>query len=59
MTAKKDIFNIQSNPIGWDANMDKTLKEYYAYQKQEYIRKYNLTELKQNKSKTAIEAWNS
>lgn len=59
MTAKKDIFNIQSYPIGWDANIDKTLKAYYTRQKQEYIRKYNLTELKQNKTKTALEAWNS
>jgi len=59
MTAKKDIFNIQSHPIGWDANIDQKLKAYYAHQKQEYIRKYNLTELKQNKTKTSIEVWNS
>ena len=59
MTAKKDIFKIQSTPIGWDANIDQKLKAYYAHQKQEYIRKYNLTELKQNKTKTAFESWNS
>ena len=59
MTAKKDIFNIQSAPTGWSDNVDKELKAYYAYQKQEYIRKYNLTELKQGKTKTALEAWNS
>ena len=59
MTAKKDIFNIQSTPIGWDANIDQKLKAYYTHQKQEYIRKYNLTELKQNKTKTSIEVWNS
>jgi len=55
MTTKKDIFNIQSTPIGWDDNIDKALKAYYAQQKQEYLRKYNLTELKQNKTKTALE----
>jgi hypothetical protein len=59
MTAKKDIFNIQSTSIGWDNIIDKELKAYYDRQKQEYLRKYNLTELKQNKTKTAIEAWNS
>jgi peptide subunit release factor RF-3 len=59
MTAKKDIFNIQSTPIGWDINIDKELKAYYTHQKQEYLRKYNLTELKQGKTKTAIESWNS
>lgn len=59
MTAKKDIFNIQSHPIGWDVNINKQLNEYYARQKQEYLLKYNLTELKQNKTKTALEAWNS
>jgi hypothetical protein len=59
MTAKKDIFNIQSTSIGWDDNIDKELKAYYARQKQEYMRKYNLTELKQGKTKTAIEAWDS
>jgi hypothetical protein len=57
MTTKKDIFNIQSTPIGWDDNIDKALKAYYAQQKQEYLRKYNLTELKQNKTKTALEVW--
>ena len=56
MTAKKDIFNIQSTPVGWDSNIDNELKAYYTRQKQEYIRKYNLTELKQGKTKTALEA---
>jgi hypothetical protein len=59
MTAKKDIFNIQSYPIGWDSNIDEKLKEYYARQKQEYLHKYNLAELKQGKTKTAIESWNT
>ena len=59
MTTKKDIFNIQSCPVGWQVNVTKELDAYYAYQKQEYIRKYNLTELKQGKTKTALEAWNS
>ena len=57
MTAKKDIFNIQSTPMGWDSNIDKELKAYYTRQKQEYLRKYNLTELKQGKTKTALESW--
>ena len=59
MTAKKDIFNIQSTPVGWDSNIDKELKAYYTRQKQEYLRKYNLTEIKQGKTKTSLEAWNS
>lgn len=59
MTAKKDIFNIQSYPIGWQVNVQQELETYYTRQKQEYIRKYNLTELKQGKTKTALELWNS
>ena len=59
MTAKKDIFNIQSTPVGWDSNIDSELKAYYTRQKQEYLRKYNLTELKQGKTKTSLESWNS
>jgi len=59
MTTKKDIFNIQSCPVGWQVNAAKEVDAYYARQKQEYIRKYNLTELKQGKTKTAIESWNS
>jgi hypothetical protein len=41
------------------SSIDKELNEYYTRQKQEYILKYNLTELKQGKTKTALEAWNS
>jgi hypothetical protein len=59
MTAKKDIFNIKLVPTTVISSIDKELNEYYSRQKQEYIRKYNLTELKQNKTKTALEAWNS
>jgi hypothetical protein len=59
MTAKKDIFNIQLVPTTMISSIDKELNEYYFRQKQEYLRKYNLTELKQNKTKTALEAWNS
>ena len=59
MTAKKDIFNIQLVPTTVIASIDKELNEYYTRQKQEYMLKYNLTELKQNKTKTALEAWNS
>jgi len=57
MTAKKDIFNIQSHPVGWQVNAHKELEAYYSYQKQEYMRKYNLKELKQGKTKTALESW--
>jgi hypothetical protein len=59
MTDKKDIFNIKPNYVDAALLMDKELNEYYTRQKQEYLRKYNLTELKQNKTKTALEAWNS
>jgi hypothetical protein len=59
MTAKKDIFNIKLVPTTVISSIDKELNEYYSRQKQEYLRKYNLTELKQNKSKTSFEVWNS
>jgi hypothetical protein len=59
MTAKKDIFNIQLVPTNVISSVDKELIEYYNRQKREYLLKYNLTELKQNKTKTALEAWNS
>jgi hypothetical protein len=59
MTAKKDIFNIKLVPTTVISSIDKELNEYYSRQKQEYIRKYNLSELKQGKTKTALEAWNS
>ena len=59
MTAKKDIFNIKQYPTTIISSIDRELNEYYARQKQEYLRKYNLTEIKQNKTKTALEAWNS
>jgi hypothetical protein len=57
MTTKKDIFNIRPCPIGWQVNAYEEVDKYYAHQKQEYMRKYNLTELKQNKTKTALEVW--
>jgi hypothetical protein len=59
MTAKKDIFNIKLVPTTMISSIDKELNEYYSRQKQEYLLKYNLSELKQNKTKTALEAWNS
>jgi hypothetical protein len=58
MTAKKDIFNIQLVPTTVMSSIDKELNEYYDRQKREYLLKYNLTELKQNKTKTSLEAWN-
>lgn len=59
MTAKKDIFNIKLVPTTILSAIDNELNEYYNRQKQEYMLKYNLKELKQNKTKTALEAWNS
>mgnify|MGYP003353413687 CR=1 FL=1 len=57
MTAKKDVFNIKSQPIGWYVNIQNELNNYYAQQKQEYIRKYGLKELKQGQIRTALEEW--
>jgi hypothetical protein len=57
MTAKKDIFNIKPYPTTAISSIDKELNEYYSRQKREYLLKYNLTELKQNKTKTALEVW--
>ncbi len=57
MTAKKDVFNILPYPIEWKANATKELDAYYARQKQEYIRKYNLKELKQGQVRTALQEW--
>jgi hypothetical protein len=58
MTAKKDIFNITPSYSKIALSLDKEINDYYTRQKQEYMRKYNLTELKQNKTKTALETWN-
>ncbi len=57
MTAKKDVFNILPYPIEWKVNATKELDAYYARQKQEYIRKYNLKELKQGQTRTALQEW--
>ncbi len=57
MTAKKDVFNIKLVPTTVISSIDKELNEYYTRQKQEYLRKYNLTELKQSKTKTALESY--
>ncbi len=59
MTTKKDVFQIQSYPIGWQVNAQKEVEAYYAQQKQEYMRKWGLKKLKQGKTYTALEAWNS
>ena len=58
MTTKKDIFNIQSSPVGWQINAQQEVEAYYARQKQEYLRKYNLKELKQGKTRTALQETN-
>lgn len=57
MTAKKDVFNIQLVPTTVISSIDKELNEYYSRQKQEYLLKYNLKEIKTNKPKTALEVW--
>lgn len=59
MASQKDVFNILPYPVEYKINAQRELDAYYARQKQEYLRKYNLTELKQGKTKTALEVWNS
>ena len=55
MTTKKDIFEIKSYPIGWQLNAQKEVEAYYARQKQEYLIKWGLKELRQGKTRTALQ----
>lgn len=55
MTAKKDVFNITYCDSNIIKNIDNQLTEYYNRQKQEYLLKYNLKELKQSKTRTALQ----
>ncbi len=56
MTAKKDVFNILPYPVEYKINAEKEVEAYYARQKQEFMRKYNLKEFKQSKPKTYLES---
>lgn len=55
-TIMKNELNITINQ--WGVTIDRHLSDEYIRKKQEYIRKYNLKEIKTNKTTTAIEQWN-
>jgi hypothetical protein len=52
----KNELNITINQ--WGVTIDRHLSEEYTRKKQEYLRKYNLKEIKTNKTTTALEQWN-
>lgn len=55
-TIMKNELNITINQ--WGITIDRHLSEEYIRKKQEYLRKYNLKEIKSNKTTTALEQWN-
>ena len=55
-TFMKNEFNITINQ--WGINIDKELSEEHLRKKKEFLRKYNLKELKTNRTRTALEPWN-
>lgn len=55
-TIMKNELNITINQ--WGVTIDRHLSEEYTRKKQEYLRKYNLKEIKTNRTKTALEQWN-
>ena len=55
-TVMKNELNITINQ--WGVTIDRHLSEEYTRKKQEYLRKYNLKEIKTNQTKTALEQWN-
>ena len=55
-TIMKNELNITINQ--WGVTIDRHLSEEYTRKKQEYLRKYNLKEIKTNKTTTALEQWN-
>jgi hypothetical protein len=55
-TIMKNELNITINQ--WGVTIDRHLSEEYIRKKQEYLRKYNLKEIKSNKTTTALEQWN-
>ena len=52
-TIMKNELNITINQ--WGLNIDKSLTDEYIRSKKEYLRKYNLKEIKTNKTRTALE----
>jgi hypothetical protein len=52
----KNELNITINQ--WGVTIDRHLSEEYTRKKQEYLRKYNLKEIKTNNTRTALEQWN-
>jgi hypothetical protein len=52
----KNELNITINQ--WGVTIDRHLSEEYKRKKQEYLRKYNLKEIKTNNTRTALEPWN-
>jgi hypothetical protein len=55
-TIMKNELNITINQ--WGVTIDRRLSEEYTRKKQEYLRKYNLKEIKTNNTRTALEQWN-
>ena len=55
-TIMKNELNITINQ--WGVTIDRHLSEEYTRKKQEYLRKYNLKEIKTNNTRTALEQWN-
>lgn len=55
-TIMKNQLNITINQ--WGLNIDNSLTEEYVRKKKDFMRKYNLKELKTNRTRTALEQWN-
>ena len=55
-TIMKNELNMTINQ--WGITIDRHLSEEYTRKKQEYLRKYNLKEIKTNNTRTALEQWN-
>lgn len=55
-TIMKNELNITINQ--WGVTIDRHLSEEYTRKKKEFMRKYNLKEIKTNNSRTALEQWN-
>lgn len=55
-TIMKNELNITINQ--WGVTIDRHLSEEYMRKKKEFLRKYNLKEIKTNRTKTALEQWN-
>jgi hypothetical protein len=55
-TIMKNELNVTINQ--WGVTIDRHLSEEYTRKKKEFMRKYNLKEIKTNNSRTALEQWN-